>query len=137
MTLRKTVIAVSVVGVSILPGVATAHHSFAMFDADHTKEIQGTVRDYQWTQPHVWLDVMVQNKSGKLERWGLENQSPAILFRHRWTKESIKEGDKVTVLLHPMKDGTLGGQLLRVTFPDGRVLANQFAVQKKADSYIQ
>ena len=130
MIFRKAIAVLLTAGTSFSSGVALAHHSFAMFDQERTVEIKGTVKDYQWTQPHVWLDVMVMNKQGKLERWGIENQSPAILFERGWRIQSLKVGDKVTVQLHPMKDGTNGGVVMRVTLPDGKVLSTNFAERK-------
>ena len=107
----------------LVGGPALAHHSFAMFDSGKRMTIEGTVHEYQWTQPHVWLDVMVAPAPGaEPVRWGIESQSPAILFRRGWRPETIKTGDKVTVEIYPMKDGTPGGQMLKVTLPDGRVI---------------
>jgi hypothetical protein len=102
---------------------AAAHHSFAMFDQNKRITIEGTVQEYQWTQPHVWLDVMVASAPGAQPvKWGIESQSPAILHRRGWTPDTIKTGDKVTVDIFPMKDGTPGGQMLRVHLPDGRII---------------
>ena len=104
-------------------GVALAHHSFAMFDQTKHVEIQGVVKDYQWSQPHVWLDLMVPNKQGgEPVRWGLESQSPAILYRRGWKPDTFKVGDKIVVDVFPMKDGSAGGQMLRATLPDGSVI---------------
>src|SRR5690349_10772047 len=101
---------------------AAAHHSFAMFDPNKKLTIEGTVKEFQWTQPHVWLDVMVVSRPGaEPVRWGIESQSPAILWRRGWKPDSIKAGDKVVVDVLAMKDGTPGGQMLRVKLPDGQV----------------
>jgi hypothetical protein len=101
---------------------ALAHHSFSMFDRDKEVTKTGTVKSFAWTNPHVWLDVMVAGDNDAVQIWGLEAQTPAILYRGGWKQDSLKPGDKVTVLLHPMRDGTLGGQLMKVTFADGQVL---------------
>jgi hypothetical protein len=110
-------------GTLLLPsGAALAHHSFAMFDQTRHVKIEGVVKEYQWTQPHVWLDVMVaNNQGGGTVLWGLESQSPGILHRRGWRPDSFKPGDKVVVDVFPMKDGTAGGQMLRAVLPDGRV----------------
>jgi hypothetical protein len=109
-------------------GAALAHHSFAMFDQSKHIQIQGVVQDYQWTQPHVWLDLMVVGKQGgEPVRWGIEAQSPGILFRRGWKPDSIKPGDKVVADIFPMKDGSAGGQMLRVTLPDGRVITTSMS----------
>lgn len=109
-------------GVLLSSGAVLAHHSFAMFNPEKRVTIEGTVKEYQWANPHVWLDVMVPDDQGNLTRWGIESQSPAILFRRGWKPEDIKAGDKVKVEVFPMRDGTPGGQMLVVTLPDGRVL---------------
>ena len=114
-------------GLSFAAGGAWAHHSFAQFDADKTMEIQGTVKDFTWTNPHVWIDMTVTNAAGVPQQWGLESQSVGILYRGGWKPDSLKAGDKVTVQIHPMRDGTNGGQVMKVTFPDGRVLLTGMA----------
>jgi hypothetical protein len=119
---KVTMLALTIGGLTAGFG-ASAHHSFAMFDDGKRVIIEGTVHEFQWTQPHVWLDVMVTPAPGATPvRWGIESQSPAILFRRGWRPETIKAGEKVKVEVHPMKDGTPGGQMLKVTLPDGRVI---------------
>jgi hypothetical protein len=98
---------------------ALAHHSFAMFDADKTIEITGTVKEFQWTNPHSWLQVMVTDDKGVAQEWSLEMGSPGGLARAGWRPKSVVAGDKVTVSIHPLKDGTHGGQLLKVKLPNG------------------
>ena len=114
-------------GLSVPFGAASAHHSFAMFDQTKRITIEGTVKEYTWSNPHIWLDVMVPNaESSELEQWGIESQSAAILFRRGWRPDSIPVGESVTVDIYPMKDGTPGGQMLRVTLSDGvEFLTNQ------------
>ena len=100
---------------------ALAHHSFAMFDADKTITVSGTVQQLEWTNPHTWLRVMVVNKeSGKSERWGFEMGPPAQQIRRGWESDSLKPGDSVTLDMHPLKDGSRGGQLVSAILPDGR-----------------
>ena len=103
-------------------GGALAHHSFAMFDTTKQVSVQGVVKQFTWANPHVWLDVVVTDDKGQAQTWGLESLAVGLLYRDGWTADSLKPGDKVTVLLHPMRDGTNGGQLMKVTLPDGRVL---------------
>src|SRR5688572_16372208 len=110
MSFRRTIRwASSSIGAMALlsSGAVLAHHSFAMFDNTRHVQVEGIVKEYQWTQPHVWLDIMVANKEGGGSvLWGLESQSPGILHRRGWTPESFKPGDKVVVDVFPMKDGT-------------------------------
>lgn len=107
-----------------LAGPAFAHHSFAMFNADKTLTLTGTVKDFQWTNPHSWLQVVVMGNDGKPVEWSLEMGSPSSLARLGWRPHVVKAGDKVTVDLHPLKDGSSGGQLIGVKLPDGRVLGS-------------
>jgi hypothetical protein len=103
-------------------GATLAHHSFAMFDT--TKQVikQGVVKQFTWANPHVWIDVVVTDDKGQAQIWGLESLAVGLLYRDGWTVDSLKPGDKITIQLHPMRDGTAGGQLMKVTLPDGRVL---------------
>ena len=105
---------------------ASAHHSFAMFDQTQGTTIEGTVHEFQWTAPHVWLDVLVTDEaSGEPILWGIESQSPRILFNRGWGPDTIKVGERVVVDIHPAKDGLPGGQMLRVTFSDERVITTE------------
>ena len=106
-------------------GTATAHHSFALYDLNERVTVEGIVLQYTWSQPHIWIDVMVPQPNGEAVRWGMESQSPGILSRRGWRHDSIKEGDHVIVILRAMKDGTPGGQVLKVTLSDGRVFTTR------------
>jgi Family of unknown function (DUF6152) len=97
-----------------------AHHSFAMFDGDKMLTLQGTIYSVEWKNPHAWIWVAVMNDKGTTDVWGLEGTSPAEFARKGFTKKDFLSGDKVTVDLHPLKDGRPGGQFLRMTFADGR-----------------
>ncbi len=101
---------------------ALAHHSFAMFDMSQQKTITGTVVDFQWTNPHSWIWLMVPTVSGGGEQWGVEGMSPNFLERRGWSKTTLKPGDKVSVVIHPVKDGEKGGSFVSVTLPDGKVM---------------
>ena len=100
---------------------ASAHHSFAMFDANKSVTLQGTVKEFEWTNPHSWLRVMVMDqKTGKPVMWALELSSPARLNTMGMHQNSVKSGDQVSVTFHPMKDGTRGGQFVQATLPGGK-----------------
>ncbi len=111
-------------GLALLAAVAcalpaAAHHSTAMFDFTKTIQIQGTIKSFQWTNPHTWAVVTV----GKAE-YGLEGMSPNYLSRNGWSKRTLKTGDKVKLTLHPLKDGRKGGFMVSVELPDGKLLYN-------------
>ena len=98
-----------------------AHHSYAMFDRDKDVVLVGTVKEWQWTNPHTWLVLDVLDDQGKLTEYSIEGQSPQVLRLLGFPgKDMIKPGDKVTVHIHPLRDGTAGGQLASVTAPDGQ-----------------
>ena len=104
---------------------ASAHHSFAMFDRDRTETIGGTVKAFELINPHGWLRVMVPDAKGTPNEWSLELGGAGILGRAGWTADAIHAGDKVTAKIHPLRDGSYGGQLISVTLPDGKVLGQQ------------
>jgi hypothetical protein len=100
-------------------GLAVAHHSGAMFDNTRQQTITGTVTEFNWTNPHSSFKVDVTNADGKTETWAIEMNSPQNLMRTGWKRTTIKPGDKVTVVVHPLRDGKPGGSYLGITLPDG------------------
>ncbi|HYK81162.1 MAG TPA: DUF6152 family protein [Micropepsaceae bacterium] len=101
---------------------AAAHHSFAMFDSDKTVTMKGTVKELEWTNPHSWLRIMVADQTGKQVQWGLEMGPPARQIQRGWKPDSLKPGDPVTVNIHPLRDGSRGGQLVTATLPNGKTV---------------
>jgi Family of unknown function (DUF6152) len=97
-----------------------AHHSFDMFDMTKQITITGTIKDFQWTNPHTWTWIDVPNDKGGVDTWGIEGMSPNFLGRRGWTKHTLNPGDKVTVTIYPLKEGKLGGTFLHATLPDGK-----------------
>jgi hypothetical protein len=106
-------------GAAIFSVPASAHHSTAMFKWGQGITLSGTIESFEWTQPHTWIWFDVTGKDGKMQRWGLEGMSPSHLARHGWNKHTLKKGDKVKILIYPLKDGRKGGFAVRVTYPDG------------------
>ena len=100
----------------------SAHHSFAPFDMQAEKTISGTIKQFDWTNPHTWIWVNVPDGHGGVETWGIEGMSPNFLGRRGWTKSSLKAGDKVTLVIRPLRDGSKGGMFVRATLADGKVL---------------
>lgn len=93
--------------------VAYSHHSFAMFDNAKEQTIEGEVKDFQWTNPHIWIQVNVKGTDGKVTEYSIEGGSPNGLKRQGWTKQSINTGDKISLTMHPLKDGSPGGSFMR------------------------
>jgi hypothetical protein len=96
-------------------GTAFAHHSFAMFDNAKEQTLDGTIKDFQWTNPHIWIQVNVKGPDGKVTEWSIEGGSPNGLKRSGWSKKSMVAGDKVVMKIHPLKDGTSGGSFMSAT----------------------
>jgi len=110
------------VAVLLTAGSALAHHSFAMFDQSQTVTLQGTVSDFRWTNPHVFIELTVKNESGADEEWSIEMTSPEHLSRAGWRPGTLQAGDKVTLNIHPMRAGVKGGQYLSGVGPRGPLL---------------
>jgi hypothetical protein len=95
---------------------AWAHHSFATFDQAKEKTLVGTIKEVQWTNPHIWVQVLVKNpETGQTIEWSIEGGSPNGLTRQGWKRSSLKAGDPVEITVHPLKDGTNGGSLMKVS----------------------
>jgi len=99
-----------------------AHHSFANFDLGRETMLVGTIKEVQFTNPHVWVQVMVPDGKGSQTEWSIEAGAPGMLLRTGWKPNTLKTGDAVTVVIHPAKNGDANGSLIRVTLPDGRTL---------------
>jgi hypothetical protein len=102
-----------------------AHHSPVMFDRTVSKTIVGTVVRFTWTNPHSAIQIDVPNESGGMDRWGVELGSPQSMARNGWRSNIIKAGDKVTVVVNPLKSGEFGGIFVSLTLPDGRTLGGR------------
>ena len=100
-----------------------AHHSFSMFDTTKIVTISGTVQAYVWRMPHTWLQIAVPTKDG-LQSWGFECHAPTLIERKGWTRNSLKPGDKITLRMHPVRDGSREGSVIDVKLPDGTSLWN-------------
>jgi hypothetical protein len=104
------------------PPSALAHHSFAMFDVRNEVTVSGTVREFQWTNPHSWLQLNVQ-RDGKTVEYSIELGSPNTMSRRGWRRTSFKPGDRVTVTMNPMRDGSPGGSLISAIDAQGNRLS--------------
>jgi hypothetical protein len=117
--LRFTLIAAAAV---LTASTALAHHSFTMFDQSKTVTLNGTVKDFRWTNPHVFIQLLVKNAVGNEDEWSIEMTSPEHLSRAGWRPGTLKPGEKVTIVIHPLHDNQKGGEYLSGTGPNGPLL---------------
>ena len=113
---------VLIAGAAVLATVpAVAHHSFAMFDQRKVMTLEGSVREFQWTNPHAFIELDVTS-GGRAQHWSIELNSPNNLKRQGWSRTSLKTGDKISVRVAPLRNGNTGGLFLDLRKADGKVL---------------
>jgi Family of unknown function (DUF6152) len=102
----------SLIALTALSIPASAHHSFAMFDNSKPIILEGTVKEFQWANPHVFVQLLVKNpKSKKVEEWALEGGATSAMARHGWSRKTIKAGDVIKVDIYRLRSGAKGGAL--------------------------
>ena len=106
-----------------LPAGAWAHHSTTAYDLTRTMTLTGTVKRFEWTNPHSWIDVEVPDGKGGGTVWAIEFGAPNLNAREGWHRDDVKVGDKVTMVIYPVRTGTAHGTLGKITLPDGRTLS--------------
>ncbi len=107
----------------LLPAAdALAHHSAAMFDDKNHRTLAGTVREFQWTNPHCYVQLLVKNARGQDEEWSLEMAGPMYLYNLGFRPSTLKPGDKLTVTVAPLRKGGNAGLLVEAVTADGRRL---------------
>ena len=117
----RRLLAAALAGAGLAAVPALAHHSFAMFDQSKVMTLDGTVREFQWTNPHSFIELDVTT-GGRTQRWSIELNSPNNLTRQGWRRTSLKAGERVSVRIAPLRNGHPGGLFLDLRKPDGRVL---------------
>ena len=118
--MKRSHVLVALIGAAALSAPpALAHHSFAMFDAQKEVTLNGTVREFQWTNPHSWLQVQVPQGGANVE-YSIELGSPNSMSRRGWRRTTFKPGDRVTVVINPMRDGSAGGALVYALDAQGK-----------------
>lgn len=107
------------IGALLTSAATQAHHAGTAFDETRQLTLIGTVKEFKWVNPHTWLYVLVPNAKGEPEEWQLEGGSISILGRAGWNSKTLKPGDKVQVLIKPLRNGGNGGEYRTVTKEDG------------------
>jgi Family of unknown function (DUF6152) len=121
---RSLAVCIGIV-VTLAAGSLAAHHSPVLFDRSIKKTLVGTVVEFAWVNPHASIQLDVVNESGATERWGVEMGSPNSLVKNGWKSTILKPGDKVTVVVNPLRSGEHGGIFQSMTLADGRTLGGR------------
>lgn len=133
MRISKALLSLAAVGTVIAATSATAHHSFAMFDANKTVKLSGTIKEFQWMNPHSWVELVVRDRAtGKDVAYSIETWGAGSLSRQGFKRTSMKPGDKADLVIHPLKDGRPGGQLVSVAI-NGQKVGTRATIQDKVD----
>jgi len=100
------------------------HHSAAIYESDKLVTLTGKVREFQWTNPHCWIQVTVAGGTGS-EEWSVEMGAPLQLYQAGWKPATLKPGDELTVVVRPARDGSHGGLFISATGKDGAALGRK------------
>jgi hypothetical protein len=136
MTIKRLVSGLLAAAALVSAGYALAHHSFAAYDASQVRTLNGMVKTFDWSNPHVAIKLVVQPETGReAQEWSIETSSPVILTRFGWTRQSLKPGDRVRVDCNPLSDGSHGGRLHTVVMLDtGKILKTKLSASTVSDS---
>jgi len=115
-----------VAGFALLLAVTSsfAHHSSAMFDKQIVRHVTASVTEFQWTNPHVWIQISIENESGELEEWSIEGLGPNSLSRKGWRRNSFETGEIIEIKFNPMRDGSKAGGFIGAKFGNGQTIGN-------------
>lgn len=119
MRLKVACAGAAALALALAGGTAQAHHSFAMFDLTKEVTVSGTVKEFQWSNPHAYIQVVSKDASGKDVEWSMEMGAPMYLYARGWRPSSLKAGMRVNVVLNPLRNGRPGGVVRTVTAADG------------------
>lgn len=110
---------------TLAAATAGAHHSGSMFDQTKQVTLTGTVREFQWTNPHSWIQLMVPGDDGTPVEWSIEMAAPSGLYRQGWRQSTLKPGDSIVVVINPVRDGGKAGNFVSGTRADGTMLGRK------------
>ncbi len=118
-------IAVAALAFLLAAGAAFAHHSPIVFDRTRQVTLTGTVTEFRWGNPHSWIHLDVADADGKVANWSIEMDPASHLARRGWKSSLLKPGDKITIVVYPLRNDEKGGQYISVTLPDGKKLGGR------------
>ena len=122
MRLQTAVVATTAIALGGLSLPSIAHHAATMFDRTETIELTGEVVEFQWTSPHIWIQINVENDAGEIEEWSVEGGVPNRLYRQGWRPNSFEPGDQVVIRGNPMRDGGKAVLFVGARLDDGSTL---------------
>lgn len=128
--MKNPVRTLTVLLLSLLPALALAHHSFAMFDQSQKVTHTGTISEVQWTNPHVWIFVDVTTANGTVEKWGMEFTSKVHLARRNFRSDMVKVGDQVEFTVSPYANSKPGGRFYTIKMANGLYYCDVGAAQQ-------
>ena len=99
---------------------AQAHHSFAMFDLQKQVTVSGTVKQFQWTNPHAYIQLVAKDDAGRDVEWSMEMGAPMYLYARGWRPRTLRAGMRINVTLNPLRNGRPGGVVRDVTDAEGK-----------------
>lgn len=114
----RTFLAITAGAAVIAAAPVAAHHSFAMFDQRKIMTLEGKVVEFQWTNPHAFIELEAQNG----QHWSIELNSPNNLRRQGWSRTSLRSGEEITLRMSPLRNGEHGGLFLDLRKSNGTVL---------------
>lgn len=116
---------VAILALLLVGGTAFAHHSPIVFDRTRQVTIDGVVTEFRWGNPHSWIHIDVADADGKISNWSIEMDPASHLAREGWRSTMLKPGDRISVVVYPLRNDEKGGQYISVTLPDGRKLGGR------------
>ena len=124
MVRRRLAMLLATGALALTAAPTIAHHSFAMFDREHQIDLEGTVQEFRFVNPHTFINLVVKQDDASTVTWSLEGQSPAALVRGGWTSKTLKAGDELKMRIAPLRSGAPGGAWApnQIAFRDGREL---------------
>jgi hypothetical protein len=122
---RNTVVRSALLAaLSLIAATANAHHSFAPYEPEKQIKLVGTVEEFLWQNPHVYIQLRGADEGQEEQLWLIEGANPGILNRAGWKFNMIEKGDRITIVVAPMRSGQPAALLKAIKLPDGRIFDN-------------
>jgi hypothetical protein len=109
----------------LVGGTVFAHHSPIVFDRTRQVTLTGVVTEFRWGNPHSWIHIDVADADGNVANWGIEMNPAGHLARDGWRSTTLKQGDKVSVVVFPLRNDEKGGQYISIKLPDGKTMGQR------------